>query len=331
MSNEKPSDDSGAEHTKWWETPGAGHTGPTTPPSDATMVNPNAQYPSAPQPYPNDPQYAAGQQPYPSGQQYPSGGQPYPGGQQYASGAQQYAAPGAGGPGWPPGQPPPGPGFPGYPGSPGAPSRSKNTTVFIVLGVVLVVVVLLCGGGGIALLNAGGDTEEDKEWAGDYTMDSVTNACDLVDATVLDTWASTNEDTTHRENEPSESYGGGSLSCRINNEGANSDSASLTLDVAFDGEFTSYGYEDWKKSDTATTGSEYNSGAVTGLGEQGYFASHAMDYSSFDTLDYSVAATDSNVSVKVNLNITADGTINQTQVDQICRNQVEKVMDSLRK
>jgi hypothetical protein len=338
MTDENPPEHDRAEQTKWWETPsgGAGEPDPGGAPRvEPTMVNPNAAapLPSDQHQPPATPQHSSGQQQYPGGQQHPSGQQPYtsgqqhPSGQQYASGPPQYPAPGPSGPTW---QGPMGPGFTGaagYPAAAAARSRSKNNTALIVVGVVLFVVLLICGGGGIALLNS---ESEAKEWEGNYGMDSVTNACDLVDPSVLDQWAANRDETTHQEDAPA-SYGGGSLKCQISNEGTGSNRARLSFDVAFETEYGSYGYDDWKKSDTATTGTDYDSGVVTGLGEEAYYSSQLNDYSSFQSLDYTVAAKDSNVSVKVNIYVTYDGVVDRSTVDRICRDQVRKALDELRK
>lgn len=345
MTKENPPEHERAEQTKWWETPGGG-AGEPGPGADPTMVNPNAaaqfpgdqnphaappyssgqqQYPSGQQPYSSGQQpYSSGQQPqYPSGQQPPSGQQQYPSGQQYAGGQPQYPAPG---PSWQSG-PSAFANPTGYGAAAAARSRSKNNTALIVVAVVLFVILLICGIGGIALVNSDSGSEGTD---GDYGMENVTNACDLVDASVLDQWAANRDETTHQEDAP-ESYGGGSLNCQVSNEGTDSNSARLGLDVTFDSEYGSYGYDDWKKSDTATTGTDYSSGAVTGLGEDAYYSSQVNDYSSFQTLDYTVAAKDSNVSVKVNLYVTYDGVVDRSTVDRICRDQVRKVLDELRK
>ncbi|WP_459548850.1 hypothetical protein [Nocardia sp. X0981] len=331
MTNANPPENNRGEYTKWWETPSAADpvaapTGP--PPGDPTMVNPNAAVPTFPSDqhqHPTAVQHPSGQQQYPSsGQQYPSGLQ-YPG-----TGGPTPAPTPQGGHPWPPGPQGPPPAFPAAPGYPGARS-SKSTTALIIVGVVLLVVVLLCGAGGIVLLNSGGETDEPKEWEGEYSMESVINACDLIDATVLDQWAAKLDEKTHRESPPTSSLGGGTLNCRINNKGIDTGSATLTLDVGFTGKYTTYGYDDWKKSDTATTGTGYDSGVLTGLGEEAYYASRFTDYSSFDTLDYKVAAKDSNVSVKVALYINSDSPINRSAVDRICRDQARKVLDQLRR
>lgn len=318
MTNANPPENNRGEHTKWWETPSAAGpvAAPTgTPSGDPTMVNPNAAVP----PFPSEQQ------------QYPSGGRQYPSGLQYPGTGGHHPAPTPqGGHPWPPGPQGPPPAFPGVPGHPGTRS-SKGTTALIIVGVVLLMVILLCGAGGIALLNSGGNTDEPKEWEGVYSMGSVTNACDLVDSTVLDQWAAVLDETTHRESPPTGDLGGGSLNCRISNEGTDTDSARLTLDVGFAGKYTTYGYDDWKKSDTATTGTDYDSGAVSGLGEEAYHASRYTDYSSFDTLDYTVAAKDSNVSVKVTLYINSGSPIDRATVDRVCRDQVRKVLDRLRR
>ncbi|MFQ6228976.1 hypothetical protein [Nocardia sp. NPDC002869] len=362
MTKENPPEHERAEQTKWWETPGAGESGPgSTPGADPTMVNPNAaaqfpgdqnphaaappyssgqqQHPSGQQPYssgqqqqhPGGQQAPSGQQQFPSGQQqhpsgqqqHPSGQQQHPSGQQYAGGQPQYPPPG---PAWQ--SRPSGFGSPtGYGAAATARSRSKNNTALIVVGAVLFVILLICGIGGIALVNSDSGSEGTD---GDYGMENVTNACDLIDASVLDQWAANRDETTHQEDAPA-SYGGGSLNCQVSNEGTDSNSARLGLDVTFDSEYGSYGYDDWKKSDTATTGTDYSSGAVTGLGEDAYYSAQINDYSSFQTLDYTVAAKDSNVSVKVNMYITYDGVVDRSTVDRICRDQVGKVLDELRK
>ncbi|WP_156426156.1 hypothetical protein [Nocardia jinanensis] len=361
MTKENPPEHERAEQTKWWETPGggSGEPGPGgASGADPTMVNPNpaAQFPSDQNPHAAQP-YSSGQQQYPSGQQayssgqqqqqypsgqqqppggpqqYPSGQQQppggpqqYPSGQQYAGGQPPYSPPG---PTWQPGQPgqPNFPGPTGYGAAAAARSRSKNNTALIVVGVVLFVILLICGIGGIALVNSDSGSEAAD---GDYTMENVTNACDLVDASVLDQWAADLDETTHQENAP-ESYGGGSLNCQVDNEGTDSNSARLALDVAFDSKYGSYGYDDWKTSDTATTGTDYASGAVTGLGDEAYYSSEITAYSSFQTLDYTVAAKAGNASVKVNLYITYDGAVDRSTVDRICKDQVSKVLDELRK
>lgn len=61
------------------------------------------------------------------------------------------------------------------------------------------------------------------------------------------------------------------------------------------------------------------------------YSSQVNDYSSFQTLDYTVAAKDSNISVKVNLYITYDGVVDRSTVDRIRRDQIRKVLDELRK
>ncbi|WP_157107149.1 hypothetical protein [Nocardia grenadensis] len=350
MTKENPPEHERTEQTKWWETPGGGAGGPgpggSTPGADPTMVNPNAdaqfrgdQSPPATPPYSSgQQQYSSGQQQYSSGRQpqfpggqpppsggqrFPSGQQQYSSGQQYTGGQPQYPAPG---PTWQAG--PPAFANPiGYGAAAAARSRSKNNTALIVVGVVLFVIVLICGIGGIALVNSDSGSEGAD---GDYGMENVTNACDLVDASVLDQWAANRDETTHQEDAPA-SYGGGSLHCQVSNEGTDSNSARLGLDVTFDSEYGSYGYDEWKKSDTATTGTDYSSGAVTELGEDAYYSSQVNDYSSFQTLDYTVAAKDSNVSVKVNLYITYDGVVDRSTVDRSCRDQVRKVLDELHK
>lgn len=322
MTNANPpdKDNPGAQ---WWETPSAG-SGPSPANADQTLLNQN----SAPQ-FSGDPtllrsdigqQGAAPQYPStPSTPQYPS--QPQQPQQWQASQPPQQNFP-------PPQHPQPAYGqqFP-----PGGPQRGSSTPLLIG-GAALLIVVLAVGIGIFAITRTADSAgAEEKSWEGNYTMDGVDNACDLVDPTVIRQWAAVHKETTHTENAPTGDWGGGSLRCRVSNEGSDSDDADLNMDADFDSKYGTPMYETWKKSDTSTTGTGYSSGPVSGIGEEAYYAAQERPYSSFTSFDYTIGVRDSNVSVKVEINITASKRIDKQTVDQVAMQQVRKVLSGLRK
>ncbi|NKY50052.1 hypothetical protein [Nocardia vermiculata] len=261
------------------------------------------------------------QQPYGQQQQYgqqqPYGGQP----PSQPSYPQQQFPP-------PYGQQPP------YPPPPG----KKSNTGLIVAGVVGLVVVIGAVVSVIALTggDSGGDTKKkDNGVDGNYSMEHVTNACNLIDPTVLQQWAPNVDGVPeHTERAPGKSIGGGSLTCRASYDGAGkygTDGSDIDLDVDFKSKYGDPRYQSWKQSDTQTTGTGRTSGPIPGIGTEAYYAINQRDYSSFTTLDYTCAAIDSNVSVKVELDIQAEGSINTDTVATTCKNQLQKALSGLKK
>ena len=222
---------------------------------------------------------------------------------------------------------------PGYPQPPG-----KNNTpwivggvvgLIVVIGIVILVVALTGNSGG-----GGGGTTKKNGVDGNYAMDKVTNACSLVDITVLSKWAPTPKDPEHTERAGDSSYGGGNLSCRASYGGAGKygmNGSDLDFEADFKSKYGDPQFNSWKNSDTKTTGSGRTSGDIAGIGTQAYYAAYQQDYSSFVTLDYTCAAIDSNVSAKVELRVQAEGSINTDDVGTTCKNQLKKALAGMHK
>ncbi|MFC4124185.1 hypothetical protein [Nocardia rhizosphaerae] len=305
----------------WWERPSADAAGPGqadptilrgdlggyTPPPAATP------YPSSTgDPYQQANPYAAAAPPPPS---YYAQPQPTPQSAPYAAMPQQQ---------W---------------GAPPRPPSSSNKVVWWILGGSFGVVFLLIVGL-VVLVNSGdGDNDpfgvDSSEWAGDYQFVEGTNACDLIDLTVLNQWSTTRETTTHTERGPSEYSGGGSYDCDVRNKesGRTGSEASLSLEVEFKSSYEDESdYARWKGYDTKTTGKDYDNGPVSGLGSEAYYASRQVTYTTLpNDYDFIVAAHDSNISVKVKLDVSTMGGFDKTTMQSICEAQVRKVLAALKK
>ncbi|MRH85979.1 hypothetical protein GFY24_00610 [Nocardia sp. SYP-A9097] len=316
------------ETAQWWATPPTGtDAGQPVVGADPTMLN----YGTA------GAQYTPPAQAFPPAQGYQSAPN-----YQAAPAYQQPAQPGYAQPQFSPPQQPPMSG--GYNYAPQPPSGGGGKAGWIIGIVVGLVVIVGIGIGVIALtskdkpLSPLGDDKK-KTMDGNYSMDKVGNACSLIDPTVLTKWSSTSKgNPEHSETKPTD-YSGGRLSCTAGYSGQSSTSkyhtneADITLDVDFNSAYGKPDYDSWKTYDTGTTGSGRSSGDITGLGSQAYWHAETRDYSSFTVLDYTVAAQDSNVSVKVKISVDRGSgeTITKDDVAQIAKDQVQKALNGLRK
>ncbi|MBF6087644.1 hypothetical protein [Nocardia cyriacigeorgica] len=324
MTNQNPPGSGGPE-PQWWETPSTGQgadpsrADPTIlrsdlnqPVADPTILRSDLNPPGDPYGSGANP-YASGATPYPGANPYPSGANPYPPGPQ-----QQ----------WAPGQPVPPVGF--MP----PPPRPSNKTPWIIGGSIAAVVLLVVIGGVIAIASSVSDSGGDEPWEGDYAFKEG-NACELVDLSVLEQWAVNREETTHKEDGPMDRIGGGDLSCRAKNTNPGEDGgdASLSLEVAFDTKYQDEPrFDMWKQFDTGTTGTGYDHGTVSDIGERGYYATQEHTYSYIpSTLDHVVAVNDSNISVKVEISVSSMSSFDRDGIDAAARAQVKKVLDALRK
>ncbi|WP_227984978.1 hypothetical protein [Nocardia spumae] len=312
------------ETVHWWSTPAAPEQPLTG--TDPTVMGGQAGVTGT------DPTVlGAGFDAYHSGTQHP-----YPQQQQPSHPGYPQQPPPPSHPGYPQQQfPPPYGQQPGYP----QPGKKNNNTPWIVGGVVGLVVVIGIVIGVIALTGGDGGSKggssTKKGVDGSYSMANVTNACSLIDPTVLRRWAPDPKDSPeHTERAPDSSYGGGNLSCRARYDGAGK-YGSNGSDIDFEADFQSkYGdpeFNSWKNSDTKTTGSGRTSGDIAGIGSQAYYAAYQQDYSSFVTLDYTCAAIDSNVSAKVELRIQGEKSINTDDVATTCKDQLKKALAGLHK
>ncbi|MEV0298844.1 hypothetical protein [Nocardia sp. NPDC050710] len=286
---------------RWWEQPGA-EADPSR--NDPTMIGTPAQFGGFQDAYTPPPQPFAA----PPTQQQPFAAAPQPP------------------------QPPtygPQAGYPPYGQFP-PPTRSRSKAPWIIAGAVVLVIIVAVVVGIVAIVNTVGGG--DNKAKGDYSMDNVTNACSLVDITILNRWAPTPDSSEHTENRPSSNIGGGSLNCRAKNKGTGSNDATLTMDADFAYKYSgNSSYQIWKDIDTGTTGTGRTSGPISGLGEEAYFAAREDSSTSFHSLDYTISVKDSNVSVQIEIQIYSKTAIDKSAVAAACEAQARKVLSGLRK
>ncbi len=231
---------------------------------------------------------------------------------------------------------------PGYPQQfpPPPPPRKGGSAGWIIGGVIGLIVIIGAVAGVVVLTHKGGGGgsvvgPDKKKIDGNYSMATVTNACTLVDPTVLRKWAPNQKgQPTHTERAPDSSYGGGSLDCRATYDGAGkygSQGSDLKLEVSFQSQYGTPEFNSWKDYDTKTTGSGRASGNIAGIGEQAYYATYEQTYGSFVSLDYTCATLDSNMSAKVKLSIETATPTSKDDVGAICKDQLKKVLAGLHK
>jgi hypothetical protein len=229
-------------------------------------------------------------------------------------------------------QPPyPQPGY-GYPPPPPKPRRAA----WIVAGVVALVIVLGVGVAiGVVLRQSAGQPPKPATPAAApvYSMNAVSNACDLVDPTPLTTWSPTPDGPPqHREIRP-DATGAGSLSCQLR---YTSDNAVNTAEIIVDAEFTNGSagpsYDNWQRGDAAKTGVGKASGPVTGVGAKGYWHTEVFGDLVTDTR-YLLAVLDGNVSVRVRLNVSRDrddSQVHNDELESIAKAEARKALNGLR-
>ncbi|MGY1945110.1 hypothetical protein [Nocardia asiatica] len=264
----------------------------------------------------------------------PGGRPPVPGGVHPAA---QQSDPPVGGRAVPPGH-----GFSPAPSYPSPPTRTRRT-VLIIAGV-LGLVVMLALGVVIGIVFSGGDHSSDftgaSATAGEtrtYSMDTITNACDLVDATPLTKWSPTPKGTPKHEVTRPSAYASGSLQCDAEYTSATVDKFSLNkAAMSVEAEFTSGTappfYDHWKHADVATPAPESESGDVIGIGEQGYWYSEVRGDLVAD-MTYVVCVQDGNVSVRVRISLTREKgspAVRRDELDSIARSQASRALDGLR-
>ncbi len=322
---DNPPQDAPDDDVQWWSTPATsspGAPGASATGADPTILGAGHQFGTSGQ------QFGASGYAQPYAQQ-PNSQQSYPQ-QTYAQ--TSYVQP-------TPGPQPVAQVQPGYTGQQyPQPPRRGNSALWIiggVVGVVVIISVVLVAVTVHATHSATNSLLGTKKIDGNYAMSNVTNACSLVDLTVLSQWAPTPKpNPEHTEHAPDGTIGGGSLECNANYQGAgqySTNGAEMDLDVEFQSSFGSPDYNMWKDEDTKTTGTGRDSGTLTDLGEQSYYATYEQDYSSFDVLEYTCATMDSNLSAKIRLRIESDNPASKNNVATTCKTQLKKVLTGLHK
>lgn len=164
---------------------------------------------------------------------------------------------------------------------------------------------------------------------GDYSMSSVSDACDLIDPALLHKWGSTPRQPLEGwKNEPTD------LACQASYTAPAADQThSNEIGINFEARFTEGAYEEWKDEDTSDTGAGKASGEVTGIGAEGYW--HTVSIAPGDSYgggDYIVAVQDSNVSVRVRIAVLrqpGEPPVSWDEVGAMARSQVQRALNGL--
>ena len=246
------------------------------------------------------------------------------------------------------------PSYPAMPPQPMPPAAGKKTGV-IVAAVIGLVAGIGIGAGTVAIASSDSSTptastrtppiatttttsesaEEDPRSEGAYSMDSVTNACDIVDPTLLHRWGPTTPRIGPENLETRPRW----LACDVSfaDPSLVDEFATNESGMNFEAEFTegeaTPAYDDWKRRDTDTTGSNLAFGEVTGIGSQGYWFSERAD-SLMNAVSYTVAVEDSNVSVKVRISLNrGDGEppVTWEEMDEVAKAEVQLALEGLKK
>ncbi len=172
-----------------------------------------------------------------------------------------------------------------------------------------------------------------------YSMAAVTNACDIVDPTPLTKWSANPKGApTHEEARPS-FEGAGGLSCDVAYTSApdgqySFDTIGMNLAAEFTNGTASPFYDHWKHLDTITrAGPGTATGAVTGVGAQGYWSSEIAENLTLRRA-YIVCVQDGNVSVRAKIDLSRDNKLGPApswdELDSIARAQVRLALNALK-
>lgn len=247
----------------------------------------------------------------------------------------------------------PGYAYPSYPQQMLPPPPSNKKTSVIVAAVIGLLAGIGIGAGGVAIATSSDDdpsvtadptrtppiatetTTTTESAAGEYSMDSVTNACEIIDLTLLHRWGPTTPRTgpENLETRPRR------LSCQVGysapsttDEFENNETG-LDFEAEFTQDSADPAYVQWKNRDTDTTGSNLDFGDVTGIGTEGYWFSEKSD-DLMGGMSYTVAVLDSNVSVKARISLTrADGErpVAWEEMDEVAKAEVQLALEALKK
>jgi hypothetical protein len=196
------------------------------------------------------------------------------------------------------------------------PPPKPRRTAWIVAGVVALVVVLAVGVGiGVVLRQSAGQPPKPAATPV-YSMNAVSNACDLVDPAPLTKWSSTPAGPPEHSEARPDATGAGSLSCRIYFSGDAVNTAGIIVDAEFTNGNAPSAYDNWQRGDAAKTGVGKASGPVTGIGAKAYWHTEVFGDLVIDTR-YLLAVLDGNVSVRVRLNVSRDKDDSQVQREEL--------------
>ncbi|WP_157186187.1 hypothetical protein [Nocardia jiangxiensis] len=174
---------------------------------------------------------------------------------------------------------------------------------------------------------------------GIYSMNNVTNACDLVDTAPLTKWSSGPTPIVHREYPAQSADYGGVLLCQIKYtstspvDNVTTDDAEISLQVQFTGVAGPPKYDEWKSTDTVPQQGA-SSGDLTGLGTRSYWYAGHLTAADANSDSYAVGVQDSNVSLKVEVGIRrarGEAEASRDDLATIATSQARTTLDKLRK
>ncbi|MGH3659038.1 MAG: hypothetical protein ACRDUA_20495, partial [Micromonosporaceae bacterium] len=169
-----------------------------------------------------------------------------------------------------------------------------------------------------------------------YSADKVSNACDVVDPTVLEKWAA-NEDKPpeHRENK-NDYYSSFTCSARYKADGDDYSTASLSLYASVMGEDSSSdpkeSFARSEKSAKGQTGTGRESGDVSGLGEDAYYASYETSSEYSSSVMYELGVVDGNLTFTIHISaFVGEGEeVTKDDVATVAKEQAEKVLEGFK-
>jgi hypothetical protein len=229
---------------------------------------------------------------------------------------------------------------------PPAPPKQSNPLPWILGGVggVLVLVILIIvgvlavrgigggdstgGGGTTGGTEAGGDT-------GKYSAAKVTNACDLIDPTVLKKWASKEDKEPEHSENKGDTYASLTCSARYKDDGDSYGTASIHFYGAVtssDSDTAKRSYESAEKSAKGQTGTGRESGDVSGVGEDAYYASYVSESEYSSAVTYQLGVLDGNLTFTIHISAFGDegSDVTKDDVAKVAEEQAKKVMDGLK-
>lgn len=205
------------------------------------------------------------------------------------------------------------------------PPAEPQTRRLWILGATAGIVVLGLVAIGVLFAVRGGDDKQGK-----YSGTATSNACDLVDVSVLAQWAGgPAEERRHTEDKTT--FGGPVFNCTARDFAANSGHATLTVNASI-GKDVEMFFDMAQQTALGTTGTGRRSGSLSGLGAKAYFTSHADPSDSYATFEYSVGVLDDNLSVRVSLDVRGGNgfSADMDRLATVCREQAKLVLERLK-
>ncbi len=226
----------------------------------------------------------------------------------------------------------------GYPPHP----AGRGTSWLVVIGAVGAVVVVLVIGV-VAGVILGGRNGESVPTAlpepAIYSMQAVTDACDLVDPTPLTRWASTpRSDPVHEQTQASGDFG--NLQCSVYYDNSTGDEFPMNTammrvraDVVDGSAARKYDHCTRTTAELADDGSEVTSGTFTGIGSRGYWQFEADNFGGIVDAEYGVCVLDGSVAVQVQIGLSREKDsppVGRDELDSVAKTQARTVLDGLR-